>query len=189
MIERKRYTKKTEGSPEERHNFLLISLISLFNKLSLTTKVPSYLSCILNWLFFFFLPLLIFPIVQIFMLSVSNTGLEMALACLLLKGFPQETKNIFTWKFTRVEEIGERDNEPRTMNEFLNFHHVRWQRTKQRSRCDGLATIGLMKWTSAFFTFCGWWCGVYFSPSFLWWELYSFIQKMHSDAGKQTFDK
>lgn len=34
------------------------------------------------------------------MLNVSNTVLEMALACLLLKGFPQETKNIFTWKFT-----------------------------------------------------------------------------------------
>ena len=91
--------------------------------------------------------MLIFPIVQIFMLNVSNTVLEMALVCLLLNGFPEETKNIFTWKFTiyRVEEIGERDNEPRTMDEFLNFHHVRWQRTEQRSCSDGLVTIELVK--------------------------------------------
>ena len=47
--------------------------------------------------------------------------------------------------YYRVEEIGERDNEPRTMNEFLNFHHVRWQRTKQRPRSDGLATVELVK--------------------------------------------
>lgn len=36
------------------------------------------------------------------MLKVSNTVLEMALACLLINGLPQETENIFTWKFTRV---------------------------------------------------------------------------------------
>lgn len=59
------------------------------------------------------------------MLNVSNTALEMALACLFIKRLPQETKNIFTWKFTTVcEEIRERDIEPGTMNEFFYFHCV-----------------------------------------------------------------
>lgn len=54
------------------------------------------------------------------MLNVSNTALVMALACLLIKGLPQETKNIFTWKFTvECEEIRERDIEPRIMNDFF----------------------------------------------------------------------
>lgn len=52
------------------------------------------------------------------MLKISNTVLEMGLACLLRKGFPQETKNIFTWKFTiECEEIREGDTEPRDMND------------------------------------------------------------------------
>lgn len=53
------------------------------------------------------------------MLNISNTVLEVALACLHRKVLPQESKNIFTWKFTtESEDIGERDTEPRTMNEF-----------------------------------------------------------------------
>lgn len=56
------------------------------------------------------------------MLKVSNTALEMALACLLRKGLPQETKNIFTWKFTiECEDIREGDIEPRDMNDCFKF--------------------------------------------------------------------
>lgn len=56
------------------------------------------------------------------MLKVSNTALEMALACLLRKGLPQETKNIFTWKFTiECEDIREGDTEPRDMNDCFKF--------------------------------------------------------------------
>jgi hypothetical protein len=48
------------------------------------------------------------------MLNVSNTVLEMALACLLMKSVPQETENIFTRKFTtECEEIRDSDIEPR----------------------------------------------------------------------------
>ena len=151
--------------------------------------MSSYFSCILNWLVFFFafvnIPYSTDIYVECFQYSIWN-GFGMSTSKRIPTGNQQY---LYMEIYYRVEEIGERDNEPRTMNEFLNFHHVRWQKTKQRSCSDGLATIGLMKWTSAFFSLCGWWCGVYLSPSFLWWELYSFIQKVHSDAGKPTFDK
>lgn len=56
------------------------------------------------------------------MLNISNTALVMALACLLTKGLPQETKNIFIWKFTvECEVVREKDIEPRIMHYFFLF--------------------------------------------------------------------
>lgn len=49
------------------------------------------------------------------MRKVFSTALEMALACLLVQGLPQETKNTLTWKLTvECEEIRDGDTEPRT---------------------------------------------------------------------------
>lgn len=59
------------------------------------------------------------------MLKVSNTGLEMALACLLIKRLPQETENIFTWKFTtECEEIRDKAFEPRPLRGLFHLHRV-----------------------------------------------------------------